>query len=171
MEYDDLLDGDLVNKPHPEINLALVATIPLFGGGLLGLVTNFINGSILRQNYTFFRMIYGFREGIVFGLVFGVVFTIIVARSSRRRLKIKQLLKAYMQCAAIVIGLWAVAGCIGAVLYHCYPEIAPRLTTIAKRLHAAIGWVNVSVWGTRLGALVAFCWAAFITRKKKVEVS
>jgi hypothetical protein len=164
MEHDDLLDADLFEKPLQKINLVLVGIPPIFMGAILGWGTNAMNSYIYRNDFYGFQRAFGTVEGLQFGLVFGVVFSIVVAKSSRRWLLTQRLFNVYLQCTVIVLILWVLAGSIGALLYHYYPDVDPKAMFYPRRSRPYLGWTKCSIWGTRLGGVVALVWAIYATR-------
>lgn len=175
MEPDDILDEGLAKEVPLPRNLSiaylfLVAIVPVIAGVLIGLATNGLNLYIFPGSFPLARMVQGVEESLAFSLVFGAIFTLVIVLDSERRTSNRRLLKIYLQCAIIVVGCWILVGAVGAVLYQHYENIDPFNKFVIRRFRAALGWKRLSVWGSRLGGLVALAWAIYASRPSKLRL-
>ena len=140
--------------------------VSIVSGGLLGAVTNFVNGrvsSLYFQNVMRWKDIVdvpraavaqGIFEGLVFGLTFGTIFVAAVSIISRLRLRVGHSL-CYL---GALLGSAFLAWCVGGALALILATISPDFFR-----HAFIGvpedipgllkyaWVGGSIWGVQFG--------------------
>lgn len=138
----------------------------IVGGGLLGAVTNFINGRVSPlyfQNVMRWRDVadvpraaigQGVFEGMISGLIFGTLFVIGVSLISKLHLGIRSSL-TYL---GLLIGSAMLAWFVGGVLAVCLAWISPEFyrqafyrvpEDFSSMLRYA--WVGGSIWGVQFG--------------------
>jgi hypothetical protein len=159
----------------------------VLGGGVLGALTNFINGrvsplyfqNIMRWNdvpdIPRAAIAQGIFEGLICGLIFGTIFVLAVSIISKLRLGIAHAL-SYL---GLLIGSAFLAWCLGGILAIFLAWICPDFYR-----HAFIGvpedpssrlkyaWVGGSIWGVQFGGFaLLIIWIAVFGVKWKANKS
>jgi hypothetical protein len=161
--------------------------VSVLGGGVLGALTNFINGrvsplyfqNIMRwkdvANIPRAAIAQGVFEGLVFGLIFGTIFAVALSIISRLRLRIGHSL-TYL---GLLFGSAFLAWCLGGLLAMALAWISPDFYR-----HAFLGvppdfsglmryaWVGGSIWGIQFGGFaLLIVWIVVFGLKWKASTS
>lgn len=161
--------------------------VSTLGGGVLGAVTNFINGrvsplyfqNIMRWNDVSdiprAAIAQGIFEGLICGLIFGTVFVLAVSIISKLRLGIAHAL-SYL---GFLFGSAFLAWCLGGLLAMLLAWISPDFyrhafigvpEDFSSRLRYA--WVGGSIWGVQFGGFaLLIIWIAVFGVKWKANKS
>ncbi|MEN1681256.1 MAG: hypothetical protein AAGJ46_16835 [Planctomycetota bacterium] len=152
------------------IALILIAGACVLGGGLLGALTNAINGAVSPE---YFRNIMrwddvqsiwrasiaqGIFEGLIYGTLFAVVFTLVVGLVSRARCPFAFAGRQLLVILASLLGCWAAGGVLAMGLATLSPEFYRNAfigvpDAFGPMLRYA--WVGGSIWGAMFGGLLA----------------
>ena len=160
-----------VREPRVGVLLA-TAVVAIAGGGLLGGLTNAINGIV---SLTYFRNIMrwespddiaiwrasiaqGIFEGLLYGVLFAVVFTLVVGVVTRCRCYFSEVWPTLAVTFFAVLGCWVIGGILGVGLATLSPEFYQRRFIRVPEEFAAMlryAWVGGSIWGVMFGGLLA----------------
>jgi hypothetical protein len=161
--------------------------VSILGGGVLGAVTNFINGrvsplyfqNILRWNdisdIPRAAIAQGVFEGLICGLIFGTVFVLAVSIISKLRLGIAHSL-SYL---GFLFGSAFLAWCLGGLLAMLLAWISPdfykqAFIGVPKDFSSMLGyaWVGGSIWGVQFGGFaLLIIWIAVFGLKWRANKS
>ena len=153
----------------------------IIGGGILGALTNFINGKVSPvyfQNVMHWGDVsdvpraaigQGIFEGLICGLIFGTILVTAVSLISKLRLSIRYSLS----CLGFLFGATFLAWCAGGVLAVLLAWISPEFYRkafigVPEDLSGMLwyAWVGGSIWGVQFGGfgLLIILIAVFRTR-------
>ena len=160
----------------------------IFGGGVLGAITNSINGqvsslyfqNIMRwdhvENIPRAAIAQGVFEGLVCGLIFGTIFVASISRISKLRASISYSLSFLGLFFATAIVAWVIGGCLAMLLALLSPDFYKQAfigvpDDFPSMLRYA--WVGGSIWGVQFGgfALLIIWIAVFWSKWKQKEQS
>jgi hypothetical protein len=140
----------------------------IVGGGVLGAVTNLING---RVSPLYFQNIMrwtdvsdvpraaigqGVFEGLICGLVFGTIFVTAVSLISKLRLSIRSSLSFLFLLIGSAFLAWCVGGIVAMFLAWISPEFYRRAFFGVPEDFSSMlsyAWVGGSIWGVQFGGL------------------
>lgn len=171
------------NKQVSFLTLFYVGLSCIFIGGLIGAVTNMINGAV-SPNY--FRIVMGWDfqsiwivsiaqgifEGLIYGVIFSLIFTtgfgIITKGNGTYNFAIEQLLKIIL----IVLGFWTIGGIIAMLLSSLSPEFyQSHFYNVPKEKIEMLkfAWVGGSIWGGMIGGLLSAIFGVVIIKNNWKE--
>ncbi len=160
-------DEPLRSRPFA---LALLAVTGVFAGGLLGAMTNAVNGSVSPLYYVTIlgwhdvadvwraSIAQGLFEGFLFGVFFTLVFTAVTGVMTGAACPYGF---GFKHLIGIVVGAlvaWVLGGLAGVALAILSPEFYRRAFIGVPEDPGAMvryAWVGGSIWGLELGGLVA----------------
>jgi hypothetical protein len=162
-----------MKTPSPNarpMTLFLIAITVVVFGGLIGAITNAVNGAVSPR---YFVTILGWHdldnvwgaaidqgifEGLIYGAIFAIVFTLVVGVVSKARISFGFALKRLSTASVVALVCW----CLGGLLAMGLATLSPafyRNTFIGvpSDFHEMLkyAWVGGSIWGVLLGAVFA----------------
>lgn len=161
----------VMEAKHKESNfftLFFIALTCVFIGGIIGAVTNMINGAI--SPYYFKKIMQwefeeiwiasiaqGILEGVVYGLFFALVFTPSFAIITKGKGSYVFALQNFKRIIVIIFMCWAIGGLISLFLASLSPDfyrshITSAPTDIIELIKFA--WVGGSIWGEMIGGFI-----------------
>lgn len=152
--------------------LLATATTAIVGGGLIGAMTNAINGvvstayfrNIMRWNDPNDIVVWragiaqGVFEGLIYGVVFAVVFTLVVGVATRCRCYFYEVWPTLRNAFLAVIVCWMIGGVLAMGLATLSPEFYRNSFRHVPEDFSAMlryAWVGGSIWGGMIGGLLS----------------
>lgn len=147
-------------------------------GGLIGAITNMINGAISPQYFKIvmgwdFQNIWmasiaqGIFEGLLYGIIFSLIFTTGFAMITKGNATYNFALKQLLKVIILVFSCWLLGGLIAILLaslspefyiYHFY-DVPEEKTEMLK-----YAWVGGSIWGGMIGGLLGAVFSVLIIK-------
>jgi hypothetical protein len=173
-------DGMMNSKA---VNLISIAVSCVLLGGVLGGITNAVNGAVSPLYYeTIMRwsdvdthtasIAQGIFEGLLFGAFVSVVFTSVVGIVTRGTCPYAYAMKSLLLIALTALGFWVLGGLLAMGLAAISPDFYRNTfigvpSSVPAMLRYA--WVGGSIWGAEIGAVLATIIGAIIFRNQWIE--
>jgi len=145
------------NNQTDFLTIFFVATVCIISGGLIGAVTNIVNGKISPYYYQAimhwdFEDIWsaaiaqGILEGLLYGIIFSLIFTITFG------------LRQIIKLISLVFICWTLGGLLAIFLATLSPDFYKAhfpMTPSDKTEMIKFAWVGGSIWGGMIGGLLS----------------
>jgi len=161
-----------MHKGTPKSNfltIVFVAVTCILIGGLIGAVTNMINGTVspyyfqAALNWNFqdiwsASVAQGIFEGLIYGVIFSIVFTTGFGIITKGTATYSFAFRILIKITAIVILCWIIGGLIATFLVRISPDFYRShfpLTPTDQSEMIKFAWVGGSIWGGMIGAFLS----------------
>jgi prolipoprotein diacylglyceryltransferase len=162
---------------HPDkkqmnfLTIVVVAIACVLTGGIIGAVTNLINGRVIPYYYQ--AVMYwdfkdirtaavgqGILEGLLYGVMFSLIFTTTFGLITKGQGTFKFAFKQLIKLTTLVFICWTIGGLIAMFLATLSPDFYkwnfPQ-APIGKSEMIKFAWVGGSIWGGMIGGLISAC--------------
>ena len=157
------------NKQTNFLTLFFVAATCIVSGGLIGAITNIINGKVSPYYYQAimhwdFKDIWtaaiaqGILEGLYYGVMFSIIFTITFGLVTKGQGTFIFAIKQLIKLTSIVLICWILGGLFAIFLATLSPEFYKAhfpMTPSDKTEQIKFAWVGGSIWGAMIGGLLS----------------
>jgi len=168
------------NKHSPFATILFVALSCIFAGGLIGGVTNLINGA--ASPYYFRRVMgwdfpdiwvasiaQGIFEGFLYGVLFGFFFSSAFAYFTKGKAPYSFAIKQLAKVMLLIVSFWFIGGIMAIVLALLSPDFYADKFIYAVPPSEKIelikfAWVGGSIWGELIGGLFSSILGIFIIK-------
>lgn len=149
-------------------NIFLISITCVLMGGIIGAVSNMINGAVspyyfkTTMNWGFqdiwiASMAQGILEGLFHGVFFAIIFTIGFGIITKGKANYAFAFKHIIRIAIIVLCCWTIGGLLAVMLVRLSPEFYRSHfpwtpTDVIEQMKYA--WVGGSIWGEILGGVL-----------------
>lgn len=176
-------------KQSSFLTILFVALTCLLSGGLIGAVTNMINGTVSPfyfqaiMNWDFpgiwaASVAQGIFEGLLYGGIFSIIFTISFGLVTKGLATYSFALKQLVKIIIVVFSCWVIGGFFAMFLATLSPDFYKShfpLTPTDNIEMIKFAWVGGSIWGAMIGELIGAIlgivfirnsWNKYLTVKK-----
>lgn len=151
------------------LTLFFVAATCIISGGLIGAVTNMLNGIISPYYYRAtmywnFEEIWtaavaqGILEGLLYGIIFSIIFTITFGLVTKGKGTYIFAFQQLLKLMGIVLICWVAGGLLAIFLVNLSPDFYRAhfpMTPFNKTEMIKFAWVGGSIWGAIIGGLLS----------------
>jgi prolipoprotein diacylglyceryltransferase len=157
------------NKQTNFLTLFFVAATCIVTGGLIGALTNLINGKVSPYYYQAimfwdFKDIWiaavaqGILEGLLYGVIFSIIFTITFGLVTKGQGTFIFAIRQLIKLTSLVLICWTLGGLFAMFLATLSPEFYKAhfpMTPSDKTEMLKFAWVGGSIWGGMIGGLLS----------------
>ncbi|RUT73316.1 hypothetical protein [Ancylomarina longa] len=155
-------------KQFSFLTISFVALTCVLSGGLIGAVTNMINGAVSPfyfqaiMNWDFPNIwaacvAQGIFEGLLYGVIFSIIFTVSFGLVTKGLATYSFALKQLAKIIIVVFSCWVIGGLLAMFLATLSPEFYKShfpLTPTDSAGMIKFAWVGGSIWGGMIGGLI-----------------
>ena len=151
------------------LTIFFVAATCVITGGLIGAVTNMVNGAI--SPYYYQAVMYwdfpeiwtaaiaqGILEGLLYGVIFSLIFTVTFGLVTKGQGTYMFAFRQLVKLTLIVVVCWVIGGLFAILLVNLSPAFYKShfpLTPRDRPNMSKFAWVGGSIWGGMIGGLIS----------------